>query len=259
MFDPHDPGSSDVADLLRRYWDTDSATYDEWPEHEARSAAERAAWTAVIERALPGRDARVLDVGAGTGFLSLTAARLGCRVTALDISPRMLERLDAKARSEGLEVELVCAAADEPPAGPFDLVMERLLLWTVDDRVRALRAWREVAPTGRLLAIESSLGRDYVEGSRRRLRKAFSRVRKGPPEHHGPYPTELVAALQARQQEPWPDALIASVAEAGWRCPTLVRLRDVQWARELALPPLLRPLGVTIEYAILADAAGSAT
>lgn len=45
---------------------------------------------------------RFLDVAAGSGALSLAAARLGARVLAVDMSPTMIERLEARAREEGL-------------------------------------------------------------------------------------------------------------------------------------------------------------
>jgi len=45
---------------------------------------------------------RFLDVAAGTGALSIPAARLGAQVMATDISPAMVKRLNARAREEGL-------------------------------------------------------------------------------------------------------------------------------------------------------------
>src|ERR1017187_5339248 len=140
-----DSSQAEANDALRRYWDEDSATYDLWAEHGAVSPIERAAWAYELSRFLPQRSgARLRDLGAGTGFLSLAAARLGYRVTALDISPGMLARLEAAAAAEGLDIETVCAPADQPPRGPFDAVIERLALWTLPDPVSALQAWKRI-------------------------------------------------------------------------------------------------------------------
>jgi 2-polyprenyl-3-methyl-5-hydroxy-6-metoxy-1,4-benzoquinol methylase len=48
---------------------------------------------------------RFLDVAAGSGALSIPAARLGARVLATDLSPAMLELLEARAREEELSIE----------------------------------------------------------------------------------------------------------------------------------------------------------
>jgi ubiquinone/menaquinone biosynthesis C-methylase UbiE len=45
---------------------------------------------------------RLLDVGAGSGALSIPAARAGAEVLAIDIAPTMVERLTARAEAEGL-------------------------------------------------------------------------------------------------------------------------------------------------------------
>ena len=42
--------------------------------------------------------------------------------------------------------------------GPFDAVVERHLLSTLLDPGAALAAWREAAPTGRLVLIEGTWG-----------------------------------------------------------------------------------------------------
>src|SRR5580704_3592946 len=146
-----------ILDEIRRFWDDDAATYDNAPGHRPTSSGVQAAWTAALETLLPPAPARVLDCGAGTGFLSLIAARLGHGVTALDLSPHMLAVLSASAAAEGLDIDVVVGPAHEPPHG-FDAVIERHLLWTLPDPGAALAAWRAAAPEGRLVAIESLWG-----------------------------------------------------------------------------------------------------
>jgi len=48
---------------------------------------------------------RFLDVAAGSGALSIPAARLGAQVLATDVSSVMLQRLAARVRDAGLELE----------------------------------------------------------------------------------------------------------------------------------------------------------
>lgn len=242
-----------AVEELRAHWDKDAETYELWPEHRARTEAERAAWAAVLRRLLPGEGGRVLDVGAGTGVLSLPAARLGYRVTGVDVSPSMLARLQASADREGLSIETICTPADEPPPGPFDAVMERLLLWTLPEPEGALRAWRRVAPDAELLAFEGLWGvRDLAQGLRRRARELLRILRRLPPEHQGQYSLDLEATLPLLRGGP-PSVYIAAIERAGWEGPRLERLRDVEWTRELALPPLDRFLGgVTPEYVLAA-------
>jgi hypothetical protein len=82
---------SEISEQVRTYWDLDAATYDQSPGHSPRTALELAVWSAALRRLLPPPPARVLDVGAGTGFLAMLLARQGYRVSALDLSPGMLE------------------------------------------------------------------------------------------------------------------------------------------------------------------------
>jgi len=49
--------------------------------------------------------AGVLDIGCGPGTLALPLARLGARVTAIDISEQMLKLLEKNAAEEGLNIE----------------------------------------------------------------------------------------------------------------------------------------------------------
>lgn len=72
----------------------------------------------------PAPEARVLDVGCGTGRHAVELARRGYAVTGVDISRGMLTQAAAAARAAGVTVDLVHADARAfRPARPFDLAL----------------------------------------------------------------------------------------------------------------------------------------
>src|SRR5580765_1892334 len=48
---------------------------------------------------------RVLDVACGTGVVAITAARIGARVTGLDLTPELLARARENARLSGVDID----------------------------------------------------------------------------------------------------------------------------------------------------------
>lgn len=245
---------AEVHDRIREWWDRDAGTYDRSASHALTDPVEAAAWRAALQRFLPEPAGRVLDVGAGTGALSLLAAEQGHRVTALDLSTEMLQRARAKAEAQGLDIEFVVGPAEAPPAGPFDAVIERHVLWTAPDPVGSLRAWREVAPGGRVVLFEGAWGATGPVGRAREAAVDVVRRLYGmPPDHHAPYDPEIVSSLPlARLDSPRP--VIEAAVEAGWRAVRLYRLRDVEWAQRAGSPPVLGWLEHVPRYAIVADA-----
>jgi len=250
-----DRAMTDVHDRLRGFWDLDAETYDRSASHAASDPLEAAAWRAAMARLLPPPPASVLDVGAGTGAMSLLAAEMGYRVTALDLSPGMLEHARRKASQRSLHLEAVVGSATRPPPGPFDAILERHMLWTTPDPVAALQAWREVAPGGRLVLFEGVFNRrGAMHRGRGALSGALRRALGATHHHHAHYDPDLLAALPlASAVSPVP--LIEAVAEAGWRVIRLQRLRDVEWARRIAArPSVLGWLESVPHYAMAADA-----
>ena len=219
-----------AAEEIQRFWDEDASVYDNSPSHHPQRPQEQAAWAAVLRRLLPPPPARVLDAGAGTGFLSLLLAAQGYQVTALDLSAAMLERLQAKAHSRGLEVAIVQAEATSPPAGPFDAVIERHLIWTLPDPPAALAAWRGAAPAGRLVLAEGSWGRaSGIAGLQATARALAGRIRPAEPGHHGHYSRQVSASLPYGRGLT-PGQAVALVQASPWGPARLTRLRDVEWA-----------------------------
>lgn len=245
---------ADVGDRIRQFWDQDAVTYDETKSHAVSDPLERAAWRQALVEALPDSGARVLDVGAGTGALSLLAAELGFEVTALDLSPEMLARAERKAieRAVGDRMHFVVGSATEPPPGRFDAVMERHVLWTIPDPVGAMRSWREVSD--RLVLFEGVWGsRALDQRVRFFVAERLRTLMRTPPDHHAPYPEDVLAELPlARLPSPVP--LIEAVQEAGWKAVRIKRLRDVEWAARLHEPWPLGWLEQLPRYVLVAGA-----
>jgi SAM-dependent methyltransferase len=247
-------GRVDVFPEIRQFWDEDAATYDRSPSHQPVRPQELAAWAGALRQLLPEPPARVLDIGAGTGFPSLLLAAQGYQITAADLSPGMLARLRAKAGRLGLEVTTVEADALHPPAGDYDAVMERLVLWTLPDPAAALAAWRAAAPRARLALIESSWGNlTGIDKLRAGARIAANRLRHTPPAHHGDYSEEVLSALPHAGGLP-PEAAIELVRASGWGQARLVRLRDVEWAIVEGRGLLADLLGTFPRWAVVAGA-----
>jgi len=241
-----------VSEEIRQFWDEDAAVYDDSPEHHPRRPHERAAWSATLRRLLPDPPARVLDAGAGTGFLSLLLAAQGYQVTAMDLSTGMLEKLRAKATGQRLDVETVRADAASPPDGPFDAVVERHLLWTLPDPAAALAAWRQAVPTGRLVLIEGTWGKTTgvpaVQAEARRLARRF---RGAEPGHHGHYTERVVSALP-HANGITPAEMVSLVQASPWGQARLERLRDVEWATLEGRSLLDQLLGTNPRWAVTA-------
>lgn len=241
---------SDELEQIRRFWDEDAATYDRSPGHRPTHQRVRRAWAEAMAGLLPAPPADVLDVGAGTGFLTLMAARAGHRVTAVDLSPAMLQQLTKAAEAEGLSVTTLVGDAGAPPDGRFDVVMERHLLWTLPDPGAALAAWRGVAD--RLVVLESLWGdTGSLERARAQLRRALRSVRGTPPDHHGEYPPSLRQVLPLGSGTP-PSAVLELVAEAGWRAPKLVWLKELGRAERRAMAMPERLVGTAARFAVTA-------
>lgn len=102
-------------------------------------------------------DMRVVDVAAGSGAVSIPAARLGAEVVATDISPGMLEQLNRRARDEGLtnlQTRVMDGHALEFEDDTFDIAASQFGVMLFSDLPRALGEMvRVTRPGGRVLLV----------------------------------------------------------------------------------------------------------
>jgi len=94
----------------------------------------------LVEAVRNGRGGRVLDVGCGTGCVTIPVAGRG-EAVGVDISEPMIAEARARAEREGSGAEFICADAQNYAfeAGSFDMVISRFGVMFFDDPVRAFR------------------------------------------------------------------------------------------------------------------------
>lgn len=132
-------------------------------------------------------EARVLDVGAGTGRVAIPLSTRGCQVVAIEPSPGMLEQLRRK-DEDGRALPLVAEGSRLPfSADTFSVVViARLLYLTTDWRAVLDEACR-VLTTGGVLLHEWGNGQTDEEWVRIReeARRLFEQAGLAAPFHPG--------------------------------------------------------------------------
>src|SRR3954464_4848815 len=148
------PTENEILDVNRRYHDVAADSYDaKWGISFGEIGhAQVLGKVSKLLGARPGPYGRSLEIGAGTGYFSLNLLQTGVvrEATCTDISPGMLQTLEANAAELGLEVETAaCDAAELPFADEsFDLVLGHAVLHHLPDLPRAFEEFLRVLKPG---------------------------------------------------------------------------------------------------------------
>lgn len=136
----------------RTFWNRHASSYDRSMRWLGRPLPRM---TELVLDEVRGLD-EVLEVGAGTGLVTVPIARAVARLVATDYAEGMLERLRARITTEGLEnVEVLARDVAALGFAPerFDAVVCANVLHLVPDMDAALSALRAaVKPSGKLIA-----------------------------------------------------------------------------------------------------------
>lgn len=141
----------------RQEWDQRAASFDDQPDHGLRDAGIRQSWTDLLNAWLPPAPVDMLDIGCGTGSLSVVLAELGHRVTAIDWSPAMITIARQKAQRQNARIDFqrMDAAFPDFPDQRFEVIICRHLLWALPEPAAVLRRWHKLLTRqGRLILIE---------------------------------------------------------------------------------------------------------
>lgn len=166
----------------RRVWTTRAASWD----HADNPALERVV-AAVIAEADPAGGMSAVDLGSGSGQLSIPLARRVERVLAVDISPAMIELLEANAARAGvtnIDTRVGPIESLDLPPGSVDLVVSNYALHHLRDAdkartVEAAATW--LRPGGRVVLGDMMFGRGGSSRDRAIIAsKATTLLARGP-------------------------------------------------------------------------------
>lgn len=168
---------------------------------------------------------RVLDVAAGSGALSIAAARRGADVLATDFAPQMVERLRERAKDVGVAVtaEVMDGQALDVPAGSFDAAYSNFGLIFFPDRMAGFRSMRRALRPGGRCAVTAWAPPERIDWF-----VAFGAgLARVDPDRAKPAAPPAVFSLAD------PDVLRREMTEAGFRD---VRVETVRHEWDLASP-----------------------
>jgi len=96
---------------------------------------------------------QVMDFGAGTGLITTQVADKVGKVTAVDVSEAMLEKLATKDELKG-KVDIVCQNIIEQPIGSeFDLIVSAMAMHHVKDTDKLVQCFAEHLKPGARVAL----------------------------------------------------------------------------------------------------------
>lgn len=114
--------------------------------------------TSEIRKQFPDRaldTIKILDVGAGPGFISIILAEAGFDVTAVDFAETMLEEAKSNANEIADRIDFIQADAMELPFdnNTFDVVFSRNLTWNIPFPEKCYEEWIRVLSDNGLLMV----------------------------------------------------------------------------------------------------------
>lgn len=152
-------------EFIESYWTARTTNFTALRRAELQNE-KSGRWLAEITSRLPqDRPLRILDVGTGCGFFAIMLASLGHSVSAVDLTPSMIDSGRQISTSMGISVDFRVMDAEvlSFPDESFDAVVSRNLTWTLPNPLLAYAEWKRVLkPCGVLLNFDGAYGSEAL-------------------------------------------------------------------------------------------------
>jgi 2-polyprenyl-3-methyl-5-hydroxy-6-metoxy-1,4-benzoquinol methylase len=171
------------SQLQRRVWDRRVDTWD----HEGVPGLDKVV-AAIVSATEARAGMTAVDLGCGSGQVSIPLAEHGVQVTAVDVSPQMIQRLNERVAGSDVAESMhgvVCAIENfTAPRGSVDLVVSNYALHHLRDRDKQavlVAAVDWLRPGGKLVVGDMMFGRGATARDRAIIgSKVAVLVRRGP-------------------------------------------------------------------------------
>ncbi|MGB9913342.1 MAG: class I SAM-dependent methyltransferase [Candidatus Kapaibacteriota bacterium] len=135
-------------------FDSEARHYDNWYLTPIGKFVDEVETQAILELLEPLPNMSILDAGCGTGNFSIKLAKLGCKVTGIDISNEMLKIAIGKAQKLNLNIYFIQGNAENLafPNNFFDAVVSVATLEFIKQKDKAIEEFfRVVKHNGKIV------------------------------------------------------------------------------------------------------------
>lgn len=146
-----------VKEMIESYWDWRSESYH--AEFLTHITEEIEIWKRTFSPLIPNPSGvHALEIATGPGIIAMALASMGCQVSAIDLSPKMIIYASRLADAVGVDITFSTGDAEHLSFLPltFDFVISKYLLWTLPHpSLYFSECYRVLKPNGICAVIDS--------------------------------------------------------------------------------------------------------
>lgn len=154
-----------IKKITCEYWNSRANDFADFRKNEYLSV-QRLYWREELASKVSivkGR--KLLDIGCGSGFLSVILADIGFEVYGIDLSSRMIDEAKLFADSKGVSInfEIMDAEKLKFENESFDYVVSRNVMWNLPEPEKAYKEWlRVLKKGGSLITYDAEYSKNYI-------------------------------------------------------------------------------------------------